>query len=48
MEDFPAADNKNANNFAMPDTKEEMVKKISQLPEGELKNILRAHGIIEK
>lgn len=48
MEEFPAADNNNANNFAMPETKEEMVKKISQLPEGELKNILRAHGIIEK
>lgn len=48
MEEFPAADNNNANNFAMPETKEEMVKKISQLPEGELKKILRAHGIIEK
>lgn len=50
LEDMPMADNNNANNFAQPGqtmSKEDMVKAVSQLPEGQLKTILKNHGIIQ-
>lgn len=44
------SDNNNANNFGQPAdkmTRQEMEKKLQEIPESQLRDILKAHGIVK-